>query len=455
MGRLIVALLAISAPLLGTPVAAHGASYLAQETLWLAWIGCWEGSAEVGGDDTTGFVVCFRPLTTGTGVEIRTYAEGDLISTEQILADGLPRDLEEGGCTGERTAAWSRDRTRVFLASELDCGEGVGRSTRGLLSMLAGGEAWVEIQSVGAGDEDPLVGIRTFVPASDAVLSQGPILDPALGLELAVQTARSLAGSTLTPELLVEIVERAGPTVTGAFLVERAEPFGLDQRSLRALSEQGVPSEVLDIMVAVSYPERFEVSGGGDVNPVVPAAPVATARDRHSPFRGSFRGYSPWGLGYDPYWDPFWSNPYRFGYGAYGYGYRYGYNYGPFGYDGFGTSYLAPRSPRLVFVQPPTVRDRARLSRHRGLVRGTGTSRSPDSGSSSRIRGGGPSDYVGGSARRAPSSSQSSSRAAPSSSQGGSRAAPSSSRGSSRAAPSPSRSSGGGSGNVRRARPRS
>ena len=435
MGHRIIALLGIVAPLvLARP--AEAAHAPAQEpSSWTAWIGCWEGSAEVGGAEAASFVVCFRPLTTGGGVEIRTYTDGDLVSTEQMIADGTARAAEEGGCSGDRIATWSRDGARVFLTSELGCGEGITRETRGLLSILPGGEAWVEVQSVRAGDGSPLVGIRTFVPASEDALSAGPILDPAAGIEIAVSTARSQAAGALTPDALVEIVDRAGPDVTNAFLIERGEPFGLDRASLAALAARGVPGEVVDVMVAVSYPERFQVAAGEEVAEVSPetrtGGPAAAAGAW--PRRRWFRGYSPWGLGYDPYWDPYLSSSYwlrygAYGYGGYGYG-GYGYGYGPYGYGGYGGGY---RAPSLVVIQPPTVTDRATLSRNRGVVRGDGP---------------GPSGRDSG-LSRSPGSSGSAARAAPSSSRGSSPA---------RAAPSPSRSpagGGGGSGNVRRARPR-
>ena len=283
------------------------------------------------------------------------------------------------------------------------------------------GEAWVEVQSVRAGDGSPLVGIRTFVPASEDALSAGPILDPAAGIEIAVSTARSQAAGALTPDALVEIVDRVGPDVTNAFLIERGEPFGLDRASLAALAARGVPGEVVDVMVAVSYPERFQVAAGEEVAEVSPetrtGGPAAAAGAW--PRRRWFRGYSPWGLGYDPYWDPYFSSSYwlrygAYGYGGYGYG-GYGYGYGPFGYGGLGGGY---RAPSLVVIQPPTVTDRG----HAEPEPGSGPKRPGATGP-------GPSGRDSG-LSRSPGSSGSAARAAPRPSRGSSpaRAAPSSSR---------------------------
>ncbi len=401
----------------------------AQDSLWLSWIGCWEGAAEVGGDETDSFLVCFRPRADGVGVDILTYSEGELTAVEEMLADDTPRPLVEGGCEGERSAGWSLDQSRVFLISELECGEGVTRTTRGLMSMLPGRDGWVEIQSVQAGDARPLVGIRTFLPADAATLASSRIPDPSAGRELAVRTARAQASAALTPRTLVETIERAGPSVANALLVERGEPLGLESETLRALSQKGVPGEVLDVLVAMSYPERFEISGSGpELAPAIRSPSGYGAASRRT-----FRGYSPWGLGYDPYWDPFWSSSYRYGYGynSFGYGYN-SFGYGPFGYGYFGSSIY--RTPRLIYIQEPTVVDRRTLSRNRGVVGGSDRTARPSSRSQPTSRAG---SSRSGSSRAAP---------APSRSRGGSRASPAS---------SPSRGgSSGSSGGTRTARPR-
>ncbi len=392
----------ISLPISG----AETAPTQGQDALWLPWIGCWEGAAEVGGDEADSFVVCFHSLARGAGVEIRTYSKGELVTTEEMLADGRARTLEEGGCVGERIADWSLDRARVFLVSELHCGEDVTRRTRGILSMLPRGDGWVEIQSVQAGTESPFIGIRTFLPVGGSLLERDGIMDPMTGRELAVSTARSQASTALTPTTLIETVERAGPSVASALLVERGEQFGIDAETLRALSVRGVPGEVLDVMVALSYPERFEISGSGpDLGPEIRSASayrVTPGRSWHPSYRHrSFRGYSPWSFGYDPYWDPFWAGGFRYGYGGFGYN-SFGYN--PYGFGYFSSPIY--RSPGLIFIQPPSVQTRsATLSRNRGVVSGNRR----DTGSSPRTQrtSPAPSSRSGGGARAAPSSSSS------------------------------------------------
>lgn len=381
-----------------------------QDSSWLPWIGCWDGASEVGGDEADAFLVCFEPIMGTAAVTIRSYTAGELVSVEQMVADGVAREADEGGCVGTQTARWSKDRARLFLISQLECGEGITRRTQGVLSVLPGGEGWVEIQSVQAGEESPLIGIRTFMPADAGLLSESGVADPRVGRELAVQTARAQAGRTLTPESVVESVEISGAGVTNALILERGEALGLDRETMLALSMRGVPGEVLDVLVAVSYPDRFAIADGSSgAQPELRSTSTDRASSGDWPQRRGFRGYSPWGMGYDLYWDPFWSSAYRFGYGLRG--------YSPYPYGAFGSwSY---RSPRLVFVEPPVVRTRSSLSRDRGVV--------SNSGRSARTRSSPSREGSSSSPPISRSRGSQSGSAAPSSSSGGSRAAPSSS----------------------------
>jgi hypothetical protein len=367
-----------------------------------------------------------------------TYSDGELVSLEQLAADGVPSPIAEGGCEGERTASWSADGSRVFLSSTMQCAESLLRQTRGSMSFLPGGTSWSEVQSVAAGDQPPIVGIRTFAAASPADLASQGIADPSDGNELAVRTAREFAGGPLRPEGIVELVEQSGPAATNALLVQRGEPMGLDSETLRALAEQGVPGEVLDVMVAVTYPERFEVSGGGDVEAV--AGPNGDRALSSQAYARAYRGYTPWRFGMDFYFDPFYRRFYsRYGYYGYG-GLGFLNGYGPYGpYGAFGP-YGYYQRPSIIVIGEPQVRPRSTLSRDGGVVRPDGQD---GSGRPAVRRGSGDSDNSlsrdGGVSRSGDSGSGSSS---PSRSSSGSSSSSSSS------------GSGGGSSDVRQARPR-
>lgn len=323
-----------------------------EESRWLPWLGCWEPVGE-SPEDTAQILVCILPVS--GGVEISTLANGEAIGSEFIQADGTLQPAAEGGCEGTREAEWSADNGRVYVVSDLQCGEGVRRVTSGVFSVTGDGSYWTEIHVIRAAEGEPVLAVRSFRPATSATLAHHDY-DPAPEVghrELAIQTARMAAASPLSVDDVQEAVTRGGEELASALILEMGEGFDLDARTLRDLARNGVPAGVLDMMVAVTWPDRFRVEAGqpeldtrtavrseGRVYAPWPGSVVAMR------YRSSFRGC---GIGTRFCFDPFLS-------GIYSYGYPYGG-----GYWGPGSGWFPGRA-RYLYVTPPTVRDRGRMS---------------------------------------------------------------------------------------------
>lgn len=303
----------------------------------MAWFGCWEAAdnpAEAPGQ----LLVCFEPAPDAEGVLIRTLEDGELLGEERFVADGVPVPAAEGGCEGERTARWSSDGARVFVSSELRCAEGVTRASSGVMALALNGTEWLEIHAVQAGDREPIVGVRRFVPASAETAQRQGVEPYGAHMRLAVTTARAQASAPLGHPAVAEVVGEAGPDVARALVAEMGEPFALDAGSLKALRDQGVPGDVLDVMVAVTYPERFEIEGASWHAEA--AAPVLPAQRAQADWPVTRRGYSPWARDW-------------YGWSSFGY---YRARYGPWGYDPYWSPYWGSR----IIVVQPSVRDRQR-----------------------------------------------------------------------------------------------
>lgn len=342
--------LLVVAPLLLLAIPTLGAEASAQDrdTRWLAFLGCWEDAQ---GDDD--LLVCFHPLAGEDGVEIRTYLGDEMLAVEDVVADGRGVPVAEGGCEGSRTARWSADGARVFIQSELHCGEGVTRETSGVMALAGSGRELLEIHASGAAGQAPMVAARRFAPASSRTLEAAGIEAPAQDRRLAVQTARSLVSAPLEPADVVEAVDIAGSDVTRALIAEIGAPFRMTADLARDLARQGVPGEVLDVMVAVSHPERFAIEGTSweaAETGIVRADPGARAAQP--------RRRAPIHIGYG-FYDPFF----------YGGGF-----FGPrFYYPGF----IGGPWPGRVIVVQPDVRDRrARVSPESGYTRPSTSDRS-------------------------------------------------------------------------------
>ena len=323
---------------------------------WTAWYGCWEAADAMGGDGS--FLVCFDPLEDASGVEIRTIVEGEVAAVERIVADGIPVAAEDEGCVGERFASWSQDRHRVFIGSELACGEGLIRRTSGVMALTRDGNEWLEIHAVESGDREPALGVRRFVPASPATVAEQGIEPADRGLGLAVRTARATHAGPLTEDAVVEVVEVAGAPVARALITELGHPFEMSTAVARGLLERGVPADVLDVMVAVTYPHRFEIAGASWEAAEQVRAELPRTTRAAAPWSGP-AVYSPWG--YSP-WRHGWYYGSSFGYSPFGWGGGY--------WGGFG--------PGRVIIVQPEVRDRRTsiLDPRRGYIPGAESDRS-------------------------------------------------------------------------------
>jgi hypothetical protein len=308
---------------LAHPVAGQVASGV--DARWLPFVGCWEA---VGGEDELG-LLCFR--LDEQGAALTNYVDGVVASVEHLVADGSRQTVDVDGCSGWESVAFSEDGRRAFTTTEFNCGLGDSRLGSGVMAFV-GQDAWVDIRTVQAGDA-PFAWVQEYRVASAERVAQQGVRDPALGLGMAVRSARAAAGATIGLDDVVEASSRMDAKAVETWLVAKRDNLRPTGRDLLALADAGVPDEVIDAVVAVSHPERFVVEAAGPVE-----RPEGQPRPTH------YRGY----MAFNPFWGPVWNDPYSFygyGYAPYGYG-SYGYRYPGYGYGYWGYS------PGYVIVEP-------------------------------------------------------------------------------------------------------
>jgi hypothetical protein len=317
-----------------TAVAAVPALAHAQQTAdtrWLPWLGCWQPAGETTG--TGNLMVCVRPATGAAGVDVVTIADGKTVSQRTLVADGETHQLNENDCTGWQRAAFSADGQRAYLRSDLTCSGGVHRTESAIMAM-GSPDQWLDVQAVGMdGERVPRV-VRYDVAPVDS-WPEGFALTPQRSA--AADEARVFAAAPLTLPDVKEAASLVDRDALVAFLIERDQPFDLDAAKLESLARAGVPDQVIDVVVAVSFPDRFHI----DRQAMRMALKPAPQPPRHYAERPY---YDPFGWGYSDlcYSDPWACGPYgygMYGYGVYGYGlglyppYRYsGGYYGPYWY---------------------------------------------------------------------------------------------------------------------------
>lgn len=286
---------------------------------WLPWSGCW---VEVGAPDDAP-MTCVVPEAGGAAFLTITRA-GD-VDRQMMAGDGVERPVDAGGCVGVEAAEFSRDGSRVYTRSTLSCDGGTERSTRGMIAMVSADE-WIQVRAltVGEGSASWLKRYR-LAPASrvdDTVLAE--LRDVVRDRTTAIEAARMAAAVPPSANDIIEAVSRTDAEAVRAWIVEQDQPVELDADALLRMADAGVSEEVIDVAIAVTYPEKFAVARTTDQR-------VDDRRDRYGYWDRSFGMYS--------YFDPFY-----YGYNRYD---RYYNRYSPYGYGyGFGNR------PTVIVVSP-------------------------------------------------------------------------------------------------------
>jgi uncharacterized membrane protein YgcG len=359
----VVALLCVAVPL-GAEASAAAAALANQgatprvDPRWTAWLGCWQqleetvkdqnviDPAKLDGPVTKGVVVCVTPGESAEAVRLSTIIEKQAALEDTIVADGASRIVDESGCSGSQIARWSENGRRLFARAELSCADGTKREISGLAT-IAPGPVWVDIQVVTTNRRET-IRVRRYRRSADhayAKLTREQLAEAA--------SAAQRQATTFTMNEVKEATSQVAPSTLEAALIETNAGFPLNAKRLKELDAAGVPDRVLDLMIALSFPNRF----------VVERRTVASSG-------GGFGGIDDLGWmlgGYDGFdmfaYDMF---PYRyrpFGYGMWGGGYYDQYYYiappvtvapgpQPSGegrvVDGFGYTRVRSRDPQPV-----------------------------------------------------------------------------------------------------------
>ncbi|MGD8602456.1 MAG: hypothetical protein PVF19_13975, partial [Gemmatimonadota bacterium] len=267
------------------------------------------------------------------------------------------------------------------------------RSGTGVMSFIAPTQ-WIDVRSLTV-DGEPVAWVQRYSAATSESLRDHGAEDPMAGNRGEIRARRLLVARDIDLEDVDEALDRLDPQAVKVWVATHETDLDIDGETLIRLADAGVPDDVIDVMVAVSFPNKFVVTPEGLPEGVMDR--VANNAYR----RGSRFGYRSF------LYDPFYYSPY---YSPFNYG--IGYRYSPFGgYYGYGIGGYYGYLPGSVVVI-----DREPTPSGGSIVRGRGYVRPGSSGGSSSGGSGG--------VQRAPSSSN----------DGGSRGSSSGSSGSGRRA---------------------
>lgn len=271
----------------------------ASDARWSAWLGCWELITENVRATARTSVVPLRPLEdgrpricvtpTGEGARFETTVAGQPAVEYTIAPNGMDRPLDEKECRGTQRAEWSEDGQRLFARAQLTCDGDSGMRRVSGIALIAPDGNWIDLQAVTIEGREN-VRVRRYRRVGPAASASRPV------------------GSSLSLEDVKEASRKASSLAVEAALVETSAGYDLSGRTLIDLDAAGVPDTVIDLIVALSYPEKFVVER---TSRATVSAPIVN---------------DPFSLGW-AYWNPLWYDDF----------YYSPYSYGPSRYSRFGS----------------------------------------------------------------------------------------------------------------------
>lgn len=284
-----------------------------------AWFGCWVPAERQ--SPARDVRVCVVPTLQAGALRLITFAGDEQIHEETIEADGAKHTIAEDRCSGERVSRWSASGTRLFVSTELRC-EGQAPQPASTLSMLTTPDRWLEIQAVGPKGREA-VRTRRYSRSTD---TPPPVV---ADLSRGVSRPFSLVMPRTTVDDVVEATKAVSMPVVELWLIETEPRLALNRQALLKLSGEGVSEPVIDLLVGLAYPKRFQVrrEGGGGLG----GGGFGGFGGFDVPFASAMYGpwdywMSPYAMMYSPFAIPWGYGPYA-GWGGWG---NWGWNGGPF-----------------------------------------------------------------------------------------------------------------------------
>ena len=302
------------------------------DSRFAAWLGCWRLDDDLTG---TGARMCITPEQ--GGVRMQTVVGSQRGIDERVIADAVARPITDAECTGTELAEWSKDGARVFRTTNVTCGKEAARTIKSV-AFLTPGPSWINVQHVSGAAANTAVRVQRYRRAANQQLADGskaPQPDASLTLRTTPETTK------WSIEDVIEASSRMPAEVVQAALTEVKHGFDLNKRTLVALDQGGVDAQVIDLMVALTYPKRFVIERrGGGSTPTGILTGNGWFDPIYSPMlMGAFADcFSPFGYGYRSYYSMCNSMGYSaLGYDAYGYYRNYGYGAYPGGWVDVGS----------------------------------------------------------------------------------------------------------------------
>ena len=258
------------------------------------------------------------PTEDGKGLEISRKSAQQPSVSEVLTLDGTKKPLDSENCTGWRSSRYLPEAGLITTSSQVTCKDSGSFATSSLKMILAA-DKMVDILAIKAGDQTRLA-VRRMEYERDLPPYQES------RISLAATAARTSLSAPWDLDKIIKLSGTVDSSILEAALLEKNNYLKLNTKSLKKMKKAEVPKQIIDLLVALSLPDKFQIRKNGDVELRPLTVVSSTDSIRYSnPFDygywpGSFFNcYSPFGYFYGlgfynswlpgscfSYYSPFW-----------------------------------------------------------------------------------------------------------------------------------------------------
>jgi hypothetical protein len=285
-----------------------------------AWFGVWtitDDHPSAATDSNQRNTVEIRPTSDRKGLNITRKNPSQPDVFDVVIPDGTKKPLNAQNCTGWKTYQWLPAAGSIVGFSETTCKDS-GTFATSTLMMFVDNDQMVEVLSVKSAGR---AGVAVRHLRYEQYLAPVPDSQPPW---VAVEQRISLA-APWTFEAIIQLSKSVEAAMLEAAMIEKKVRLNLTAGSLKQMQAAKVPKEIIDLTVALTFPDQFHIEKNGQVvlRPWIVSSPSGSAPHRltqgvltyypgafydcNSPL-GYYRGFSYSGVPgscwnfYSPFW---------------------------------------------------------------------------------------------------------------------------------------------------------
>ena len=263
------------------------------------WVGIWTIADDQQGNRATNpsqkGTVEIRPTTDGKGLEISRKASNQPDVQEVLVPDGTRRPVNAQNCSGWQSARLVPEAGLIIGSSEMSCKD-TGSFATSSLKMITATDTMVDILALKTAGQTRLA-VRHLMYERD-LTSTG---DSQTGW--AAVAARTALSAPWNLSTIIHLSRTIDTQLVQATLVEKKARLTLTPSSLKEMKTAKLPKEIIDLLVALAFPDEFHIQKNGNVElrPWLVSSSGSSSSPSYAPgsriyYPGAFYNcYSPYG----------------------------------------------------------------------------------------------------------------------------------------------------------------